>query len=52
MEMLSYSRKPFAGLALEEENYPVRLFELAMRELVTFQEDLVAQHPDFIEPSR
>ena len=50
MEMLSYSRKPFAGLALEEENNPVLLFELAMREFAAFQEDLVAQHPDFIEP--
>src|SRR6266536_3357272 len=49
MEMLSYSRKPFAGLALEEENQPVRLFELAMREFATFQEDLVVQHPDFIK---
>src|SRR6266487_4136492 len=50
MGMLSYSSKPFAGLALEEENHPVRLFELAMREFATFQEDLVVQHPDFIEP--
>ena len=50
MEMLSYSRKPFAGLALDEESNPVRLFDLAMREFAAFQEDLVAQHPDFIEP--
>ena len=49
MEMLSYSRKLFAGLALEEENQPVKLFELAMREFAAFQEDLVEQHPDFIE---
>jgi hypothetical protein len=50
MKMLSYSRKPFVGLALEEENNPVILFEHAMREFAAFQEDLVAQHPDFIEP--
>ena len=50
MEMLSYSRKPFAGLDFEEGSYPVRLFEHAMREFAAFQEDLVAQHPDFIEP--
>ena len=50
MEMLSYSRKPFVGLALEEEDNPVLLFEHAMREFAAFQEDLVAQHPDFIEP--
>ncbi|HEY6287171.1 MAG TPA: hypothetical protein VIX20_16015 [Ktedonobacteraceae bacterium] len=50
MEMLSYSRKLFVGLALEEENNPDLLFELAMREFAAFQEDLVAQHPDFIEP--
>ena len=50
MGMLSYSRKPFAGLALDEESYPARLFEHAMREFAAFQEDLVAQHPNFIEP--
>jgi hypothetical protein len=50
MDMLSYSRKPFSGLALEEQNNPALLFELAMREFAAFQEDLVAQHPDFIEP--
>ena len=50
MEMLSYPRKPFAGLTLEKENDPVLFFELAMREFATFQEDLVAQHPDFVEP--
>ena len=49
-EMLSYSRKPFAGLALEEENNPVLLFEHAMSEFAAFQEALLAQHPDFIEP--
>jgi len=50
MKMLSYTRKPFIGLAIEEENNPVLLFEHAMREFAAFQEDLVAQHPDFIEP--
>jgi UDP-2,3-diacylglucosamine pyrophosphatase LpxH len=50
MEMLSYSRKPFVGLALQEENNPVLIFENAMREFAAFQEDLLAQHPDFIEP--
>ena len=50
LEMLSYSRKPFVGLAPEEEDNPVLLFEHAMREFAAFQEDLVAQHPDFIEP--
>ncbi len=50
MEMLSYPRKPFAGLTLEKENDPVLFFELAMREFAAFQEDLVAQHPDFVEP--
>jgi UDP-2,3-diacylglucosamine pyrophosphatase LpxH len=50
MEMLSYPRKPFAGLALEKENNPVLFFELAMREFAAFQEDLVAQHSDFVEP--
>ena len=50
MKMLSYPRKPFAGLALEKEDNPVLLFELAMREFAAFQEDLVAQHPDFVEP--
>ena len=50
MEMLSNSRKPFAGLAPEDENNPVLIFELAMRKLAAFQESLVAQHPNFIEP--
>lgn len=50
MEMLSYPRKPFAGLTLEKKNNPVLLFELAMHEFAAFQEDLVAQHPDFVEP--
>jgi UDP-2,3-diacylglucosamine pyrophosphatase LpxH len=50
MGMLSYSRKAFAGFSLEEEKNPVLLFEHAMREFAAFQEDLVAQHPDFIEP--
>jgi UDP-2,3-diacylglucosamine pyrophosphatase LpxH len=50
MEMLSYPRKPFAELALEKEHNPVLFFELAMREFAAFQEDLVAQHPDFVEP--
>jgi UDP-2,3-diacylglucosamine pyrophosphatase LpxH len=50
MEMLSYPRKPFSGLALEKENNPVLFFELAMREFAAFQEELVAQHPDFVEP--
>jgi UDP-2,3-diacylglucosamine pyrophosphatase LpxH len=50
MKMLSYPRKPFAGLALEKENNPVLFFELAMREFAAFQEDLVVQHPDFVEP--
>jgi hypothetical protein len=50
MEMLSYPRKPFAGLAFEKESNPALFFELAMREFAAFQEDLVAQYPDFIEP--
>ncbi len=50
MKMLSYTRKPFEGLAIEEENNPILLFEHAMREFAALQEDLVAQHPDFIEP--
>jgi UDP-2,3-diacylglucosamine pyrophosphatase LpxH len=50
MEMLSNSRKPFAVLTPEEQNNPVLIFELAMRELAAFQEDLVAQYPNFIEP--
>ena len=50
MEMLSYSRKPFAGLSLDEEHNPARLFEHAMLDLAAFQEDIVAHHQDFIEP--
>jgi len=50
MEMLSYSHIPFPGLLPEEMNNPVLLFDLAMREFAVFQEDLLAQHPDFIEP--
>jgi UDP-2,3-diacylglucosamine pyrophosphatase LpxH len=50
MEMLSYSRKPFADLSLDEERNPARLFEHAMLDLVAFQEDIVAHHQDFIEP--
>jgi UDP-2,3-diacylglucosamine pyrophosphatase LpxH len=50
MEMLSYSRKPFVGTALEQENNPALLFGLAMRDFAALQEDLVAQHPNFIEP--
>ncbi|HYX50248.1 MAG TPA: hypothetical protein VE843_10925 [Ktedonobacteraceae bacterium] len=51
MGMLSYAHTPFAGIALAEVNNPVLLFELAMREFAAFQQDLVKQHPDFIEPS-
>ncbi|MGZ3610039.1 MAG: hypothetical protein ACXWPS_01445 [Ktedonobacteraceae bacterium] len=50
MEMLSYTRTPFVGFSLEEMNNPVLLFDLAMREFAAFQEDLLAQHPNFIEP--
>jgi len=50
MEMLSYSRKPFAGLSLDEERNPTRLFEHAMLDLAAFQEDIVAHHQAFIEP--
>jgi UDP-2,3-diacylglucosamine pyrophosphatase LpxH len=50
LEMLSYSRKPFAGLSLDEEHNPARLFEHAMLDLAAFQEDRVAHHQDFIEP--
>jgi UDP-2,3-diacylglucosamine pyrophosphatase LpxH len=50
MEMLSYSRKPLAGLSLDVERNPVRLFEHAMLDLAAFQEDIVAYHQDFIEP--
>ena len=48
--MLFYSHTPFVGSPLEEMNNPVLLFDLAMREFAAFQENLVAQHPDFIEP--
>jgi UDP-2,3-diacylglucosamine pyrophosphatase LpxH len=51
IEMLSKSRNPFACLASEDKKNAVIVFDLAMRELATFQEELVAQHPDFIEPS-
>ncbi|HXZ03573.1 MAG TPA: hypothetical protein VEH81_02005 [Ktedonobacteraceae bacterium] len=50
MRMLSHSRKLFVGSSLETEKNPVLLFELAMREFADFREELVAQHPDFIEP--
>ena len=50
MEMLSYSRKPFAGLSLNEEHNPARLFEHAILDFTALQEDLVAHHHDFIEP--
>jgi UDP-2,3-diacylglucosamine pyrophosphatase LpxH len=50
MEMLSYSRKPFASLSLDEEYNPPSLFEHAMLDLVAFQEDRVAHQQDFIEP--
>jgi UDP-2,3-diacylglucosamine pyrophosphatase LpxH len=50
MEMLTYSRKPFAGLSLEEEHNAARLFEHAMLDLAAFQEDMVAHHHNFIEP--
>ena len=50
MGMLTYSHTPFPGLSPEEMNNPVLLFDLAMREFVAFQEDLLAQHQDFIEP--
>ena len=48
--MLFYSHTPFVGSPFEEMNNPVSLFDLAMREFAAFQEDLLAQHPDFIEP--
>jgi UDP-2,3-diacylglucosamine pyrophosphatase LpxH len=50
MGMLSYSHSPFQGLSSDDMNNPVLLFDLAMREFAAFQEDLLAQHPDFIEP--
>ena len=48
--LLSYSHTPFPGLSPEAMNNPVILFDLAMREFAAFQEDLLAQHSDFIEP--
>ena len=50
MGMLTYSHTPFPSLSPEEMNNPVLLLDLAMREFVAFQEDLLAQHQDFIEP--
>ncbi len=50
IEMLSKPRNPFAGLANEDKKNAVRVFEIAMQELATFQEELIAQYPDFIEP--
>lgn len=50
MKMLSYSRKPFAGLSLDEERNAARLFEHTMLDLTAFQEDMVAHLHDFIEP--
>ena len=50
MEMLSYSRKPFASLSLNEKRNPTRLFEHAMLDLAAFQVDMVAHNPNFIEP--
>ncbi|SRR6266566_4275695 len=50
MEMLSYPRKPLAGLSAGEERNPVKLFEQAMIDFAAFQEDLVAHSPEFTEP--
>jgi hypothetical protein len=50
LAMLSNPRNPFAGLTSEDKNNAVLIFELAMQELAAFQEELVAQHPDFVEP--
>lgn len=50
MAMLSYSRKPLAGLSPGEERIPVKLFVHAMADFAAFQEDMVAHAPDFTEP--
>jgi len=50
MAMLSYSRKPLAGLSPGEERIPVKLFVHAIADFAAFQEDMVAHAPDFTEP--
>ncbi len=51
VEMLNRSRNPFAGMSTEDRHNHVLVFERAMQELAAFQEELAAQHPDFIDPS-
>ena len=51
MQLLSYSRLALATLLSGEEKIPVRLFEEAMSDFVAFQEDMVAQKPDWTGPS-
>lgn len=50
MKMLSYPRKPLAGLSPGEERIPVKLFQHAMLDFAAFQEDVVANNPEFTEP--
>lgn len=50
MNMLSYSRKPLAGLFPGEERIPVKLFVHAMADFAAFQQDMIAHAPDFSEP--
>ncbi len=50
MEMLSYSRKPLAGLSPGEERNPIKLFEHAMIDFAAFQDDVVAHASKFTEP--
>jgi UDP-2,3-diacylglucosamine pyrophosphatase LpxH len=51
MEMLSYPRKPLAGLSVGEERIPIKLFEHTMIDFAAFQEDMVTHNPNFTEPS-
>ena len=51
MEMLSYPRKPLAGLSPGEERIPIKLFEHAMIDFAAFQEDMVAHNTKFTDPS-
>ncbi len=50
IEMLSYPRKPLAGLFPGEDRIPVKLFEHAMIDFAAFQDDMVAHNPKFTEP--
>jgi UDP-2,3-diacylglucosamine pyrophosphatase LpxH len=51
MELLSYPRKPLAGLSAGEEHVPTKLFEHAMRDFAAFYQDMLAQKPDWVEPA-